>query len=979
VIKNPGDYATLIETLRPIRQRLLNPLASIFRDKGRSESERNFATTLLADYAKDDPSLLAELLMDSDPKAYASLFPVAERQAAGALPVFQAELARKLDPAWNDPPVDPSWTQPDPALASRIESAQGLAAERFAFCQAMPIAEFLTVAEGLRKSGYRPVRCRPYADGPAVNVAAVWNRDGRSWRLAWELSAEALRHQDERNRKAGWIPVDVAGYATTDGEGKPADRYAAVWVEREKSGGEDARMYLGVTSEDHQSVQDGLKGAKLIPRTIQALRGSEGRTRYSGVWGRFPAAEPARHSHWDHFEGSFQQHQANESDYSLVDVTVCPAEPPRTARERGRASLETAESNLKAKPDDPNAQLARAAALIRLGEDRKALADLNVVIGKAPQFVKALQYRAMVQARLGRKKEALDDLAKFQKGSAAESSRLYLAAVVAAELGEGRDEAFESLELLLKQQPGDAGLRYDAACAYALAARAVDRADKACGAALAQRAVGLLRQAIQEGYSDYGYIEEDADLDPIRDLPGFAELMKAWHLERRYASVWTQDARAEAIPIYGLDPPAHLQRARDFRAQGYRPVSLTVSRTAPDGLPVTASVWHRPTVSEPAQDPLAQRQARGSVALIRLGHVGEVWPLLRHSADPRLRSFLGNWLNLLGADPKTLAAELARLDSSPRHAEWGAGGRRPGGGSSMDAILFHPETSTRRALILALGTYGADRLSPGDREPLIARLLDLYEHDPDAGIHGAAEWTLRQWQQPAKLEEIEAKLRGKDKGDRRWYVNGQGQTFVLIEGPVEFRMGSPPNEPDRNLYETPHHRVIPRRFAIAAKEVSVAQYQRNPQIGISQNYLDKYSPDPSGPMIGVTWFGAVAYCNWLSKQEGLPEDQWCYMPNERGAYDKGMRIPGNALQRTGYRLPTEAEWEYACRAGALTSRYHGFSVELLRAYARYAGSSGDHAWPCGSLLPNDLGLFDMLGNVCEWCQERNYNYQPGID
>ena len=54
----------------------------------------------------------------------------------------------------------------------------------------------------------------------------------------------------------------------------------------------------------------------------------------------------------------------------------------------------------------------------------------------------------------------------------------------------------------------------------------------------------------------------------------------------------------------------------------------------------------------------------------------------------------------------------------------------------MDAILFHPETSIRRALILALGTYGADFALPGEREPLIAKLLDLYEHDPDAGIHG---------------------------------------------------------------------------------------------------------------------------------------------------------------------------------------------------------------------------------------------------
>ena len=109
----------------------------------------------------------------------------------------------------------------------------------------------------------------------------------------------------------------------------------------------------------------------------------------------------------------------------------------------------------------------------------------------------------------------------------------------------------------------------------------------------------------------------------------------------------------------------------------------------------------------------------------------------------------------------------------------------------MDAILFHPETSTRRALILALGTYGTDRPFPGEREPLIAKLLDLYENDPDAGIHGAAEWTLRQWKQAAKLKEIDARLRGKDRGDRRWSVNSQGQTFALIEGPVEFRMGSP--------------------------------------------------------------------------------------------------------------------------------------------------------------------------------------------
>ena len=129
------------------------------------------------------------------------------------------------------------------------------------------------------------------------------------------------------------------------------------------------------------------------------------------------------------------------------------------------------------------------------------------------------------------------------------------------------------------------------------------------------------------------------------------------------------------------------------------------------------------------------------------------------------------------------------------------------GRQAMDAVLFHPETSERRALILALGTYRTEELSPGERRLLIGKLLDLYRNDPDAGIHGAAEWTLRQWKQQEKLKTIDIDLvELKDRGDRRWFVNSQGQTFAVIEGPVEFHMGSPPTELDRDIEETPRRR-----------------------------------------------------------------------------------------------------------------------------------------------------------------------------
>jgi len=189
-------------------------------------------------------------------------------------------------------------------------------------------------------------------------------------------------------------------------------------------------------------------------------------------------------------------------------------------------------------------------------------------------------------------------------------------------------------------------------------------------------------------------------------------------------------------------------------------------------------------------------------------------------------------------------------------------------------------------------------------------------------------------------------------------------------------LGSPPTEPERFSGEILHSRIIPRRFAIATQEVKVEQYQEfvkeNPVDDHANN--DRYSPDPKGPMNGVSWYDAAAYCNWLSRKENLPE---CYEPCEWGQYDEGMKIRADALQRTGYRLPTEAEWEYGCRAGAVTSRYYGRSVELLGKYAWYSKNSQDRAWPCGQLLPNELGLFDMLGNVFEWCQEQDYSYPEG--
>jgi len=973
---DPVFLGSWIDALRPVRGSLNAPLTTVFRDKSRPETEHTLATNILADFASDEPGRLAELLMVSDPKAYRRLFPVVEKRAEQILPALRAELAKSVTYSWNDPPLDPLWTKPDATLVSWIESAEGMVAEQFAFCQIMPVDEFLEIAEALRNWGYRPTRFRPYADGHVVRVAAVWRRDERNWRISSGLTADEVRQVDERNKNDKFLPVDVAVYVKTDTAGKPIDRYAALWVEGK--GDDDARLYVEVSAEDEGRVQERLKDEKLIPRTLHAVLGAEGRTRYCGVWGRSPGPAVTGQSHRDQFERNFQQHQADLSDELLLDVAVNGASKPTSIRERAQADLQSAEKKLKTKPDDLEARLARVTANFRLGENQKVLDDLQVVIGKYPEAVSARVYRVIALARLGKKQDAKSELEKFRKSEGLEHSKLYLAAVLAAELGEGPDEAFETPEAAIEKQPKDSELRYHIARAFSLASRAISRSDKAKGRRFAGRSLDLLREAAKNDDADFGKMHEDVDLDPIRDDPSFAEIMSAGHPDRRYAAVWSTDASFEATAIYGLDPAAHLRKCRQLHDKGYRPVSWSASQTGTEGQPVTASVWQRPTVQEADKDRLAERQARAAVALVRMAKAEEIWPLLRHSDDPRLRSFILNWLSPLGADPGLIAAQLDLFDSSvpPTPLE---------GQKKMDAILFHATTSIRRALILAMGRYGTGGLSQGEMELLTVKLLDLYRNDPDAGVHGAAAWMLRKFGQQVKLKDLDAQLmQTKNWGERRWYVNSQGQTFVVIEGPVEFRMGSPATETERGG-EAPRRMVIPRHFALAASEVSVEQFQRFLKLAsdaidsyrLPPRTLNWYSPDLDGPWFGLNWYTAAHYCNWLSEQDGLPKDQWCYVTNKGGGYAEGMSIPADVLHRTGYRLPTEAEWEFACRAGTVTSRYYGNSIDLLGAYAWYQANCPERLWMCGSLLPNDLGLFDMLGSVLEWCHDSPNIYRFG--
>ncbi len=162
--------------------------------------------------------------------------------------------------------------------------------------------------------------------------------------------------------------------------------------------------------------------------------------------------------------------------------------------------------------------------------------------------------------------------------------------------------------------------------------------------------------------------------------------------------------------------------------------------------------------------------------------------------------------------------------------------------------------------------------------------------------------------------------------------------MVIVEA-GEFQMGSPTGEPGHQDYEIQHRRKIGRRFAMASHEVTKAQFAvfQAERPKIDKVNTAAYVKTDDSPQVGMTWYEAAEYCNWLSQKEGLPEDQWCYEPNGEKKYAAGMKAKSKAGELLGYRLPSEGEWEYACRAGAITSRYYGLSEPLLANYAWYQG------------------------------------------
>ncbi len=204
--------------------------------------------------------------------------------------------------------------------------------------------------------------------------------------------------------------------------------------------------------------------------------------------------------------------------------------------------------------------------------------------------------------------------------------------------------------------------------------------------------------------------------------------------------------------------------------------------------------------------------------------------------------------------------------------------------------------------------------------------------------------------------------------------SGLAFDLILVEAGT-FRMGSPKGTPDARDSERPDHEVQVPSFYMGEFQVTQALWEA--VIGDNPSRF----PGPNRPVEQVSWYNAIAYCNRLSRELGLTV---CYYSDEQ--FTKAYSLAGPLSNKGpvflnpksgGFRLPTEAEWEYAARGGKYSEGYKYAGSDRLKQVGWYDENSGGETHEVGLLYPNELGIYDMSGNVWEWCEDQWHDSYQG--
>ncbi|MFO0901671.1 MAG: protein kinase [Pirellulales bacterium] len=410
---------------------------------------------------------------------------------------------------------------------------------------------------------------------------------------------------------------------------------------------------------------------------------------------------------------------------------------------------------------------------------------------------------------------------------------------------------------------------------------------------------------------------------------------------------------------------------------------LTAANRSPaviEELGKTAAALPADDLNSVARVPFGRRRANAATVLLRLGELQNAVRVFEGTDDLEALTQFPFRCRPRGVTADSLL-DCLQLVSRPPKEEYSA--------------------NARYALLLALGEFTLQEIPVDRRDALIRQVTDWHRNDPSSGIHGATGWLLRQWGQTAATTEVD-QTPIPYSPDREWFtlaieVAPQSESLVdaVLGGPKkkvfyytfivfpagEYEIGSFDDEPERSVQEgrEVRHRVtLTRPFAILDREVAMAELIAFDPI--FSGFLHHFKAQPTTAGFGANWYDAVRFCRWLTQQSGRPESDQPYPAPESvdaAKYPRETSPLANwapqdwpiDLSKRGFRLPTDAEWEIAARAGTRTAYGFGSDASLTPQFAWYIVNSGKRVHPPKGLRPSRRGLFDMHGNLFEWVHD----------
>jgi formylglycine-generating enzyme required for sulfatase activity/transcriptional regulator with XRE-family HTH domain len=347
-----------------------------------------------------------------------------------------------------------------------------------------------------------------------------------------------------------------------------------------------------------------------------------------------------------------------------------------------------------------------------------------------------------------------------------------------------------------------------------------------------------------------------------------------------------------------------------------------------------------------------RRRCAALATLLRLGEDADLDELLGEVADPELGTQFAYQAHARGVPIETLVEQLDTV-RTPR---------------------------ARYHLLLSLRDYPIAAIPPLVRKRAVAQAARLEHEDDDPGVHAAAAWAMRN--QSVLRDEEAARAAYDPTGRRGWFtvdVEDRRMTFVVYR-PGRFTMGSPDDEAERSDYESPRQdTTLTRSFALARREVSRAEFEAFMRQTNTRGLpdIDEWSTLGTEPVVAPTWFESVRYALWYQvRATGKDPGGYPMLVFEPSS---PFWMPDGAVG--DFRVPTEAEWEYACRSGSTTAYSFGSDRSLLERYGWFADNSDLKTHEPGLLRPNPTGLFNIHGQCWEWCLDwyAPYSSDPVTD